>query len=265
MRAVLVTSFALALAWAPVSNAEEATALIWKGAKTEAEAKSLRPSWEGIGAVLSTGGVAMPKDFPTLVESKTLPGLKPGFWVWVVGFCPRNESAPVLEQLKTVAPDTYARDVQVPKERLACPDVQAATLEVNARSFKLAGGRVLRVLTYEDSEEPEADEPGDSYTRTHYVFALTGKTGEVLDTVSAVGEETFSGDIRNGPSGHRCSVSELRQSKKDTVVFIRQCAATVAECGSVVSADEVTTVTISGASVTSKETRRNEERQDCGD
>ena len=123
---------------------------------------------------------------------------------------------------------------------------------------------MLRVLTHEESEEPEEDEPGDSFTRTHYVFALTSKAGAVLDTVSAVGEEVFSGDVRKGPYGYRCSVSELSQSKKDTVVFIRHCSAAVAECNSVVSRDEVTTVTVSGDSVTSKETRRNEERLECG-
>ncbi|MCP3142692.1 hypothetical protein [Pyxidicoccus xibeiensis] len=263
MRVWLVTSFALALAWAPAGRAEEATALIWKGAKTRAEAEALLPAWKPIGQVLSSGGIAVPEGGPTLVESNTLPGLKPGFWVWVVGICPREDGGAVLEHLKSVAPDAYARDVKVPKEKLACPGLEAATLKVDSHRFKLDGGRVLQVFTYEESEAPEDDMPGDTFTRTHYRFALMSKAGQVLHSVAVVGEEDFSGDVRNGPAAYRCTVASIRRAKKDTVVFTRHCQAGIAECGSVVSGDEVTTLTLSGDSIESKEARRNEVREEC--
>ncbi|MBZ4422739.1 hypothetical protein [Myxococcus sp. RHSTA-1-4] len=264
MRAFVLASFALALAWAPLARAEEAVALIWKGSKKKAEVEGLKPTWEPLGQLLADGGVVFPEGFPTLVESRTIRGLKPGFWVWVVGFCPADDSGRVLELLKAVAPDTYARDVNIPGKKLACPEAGKATLKEDSRSFKLSGGRRLRVLTHEESSQPEGDEPGDSYTRTRYTFVLMSKSGEVLDTTSAVGEETFSGDPRNGPSAYRCLVSDLSAGDDGSVEFIRSCQAAVAECGSLVSADEVTLLTVSGDELKSHEERRNEEYMECG-
>jgi hypothetical protein len=185
-RALIVTAFALALAWAPQARAEEAVALIWKGSKNKADVESLEPSWK-----------------------------------------------------------------------------QLETLQADSHEFKLSEGRMLRVLTYEESSEPEGDEPGDSYTRTHYLFALTDKSGALLDTGDVVGQERFSGDVRKGPSGYLCHVSEFDRDKSGVVEFVRSCSATVAECGSVVSRDEVTRFTVSGDSLTSSELHRNEQRVEC--
>ncbi|QSQ23839.1 hypothetical protein JY651_02310 [Pyxidicoccus parkwayensis] len=262
-RACVIAALSLALAWAPEAQAGEAVALIWKGAKNKADVESLEPAWTQLSTLLSDGGVAIPEGFPKLVQSNTVRGLKPGFWVWVVGFCPSDDSVRALELLKLVAPDTYARDVQLPAKSLACPDVSAASLQADSHEFKLSGGRVLRVLTYDESSAPEGDEPGDSYTRTHYVFLLTDKKGAVLDTASAVGEEQFSGDPRNGPSNHRCQVSELEQKKGGAVELIRNCSAGAAECGSLMSADEVTLIKVSGDTLMSTESRRNEEYMEC--
>ena len=86
----------------------------------------------------------------------------------------------------------------------------------------------------------------------------------MLDTASAVGEERFSGDPRKGPMAYTCSVSDIDQDKeRGTVEFVRHCSAGVAECGSVVSGDEVTLLTVSGDSLRSTESRRNEEREEC--
>lgn len=262
-RACAFAALALALAWARPAGAEEAVALIWKGAKNKADVESQGPDWKALEQLLSEGGVTIPEGFPTLVRSSTVRGLKPGFWVWVVGFCPPDEGARALELLKLVAPDVYARDVKVPAKKRACPETEDATLKASPREFELEEGRRIRVLTYEESSEPEGDEPADTYTRTHYVFVLTDKAGAVLDTQRAVGEEEFSGDPRNGPSGYTCHVSDLRSDDDGGVEFVRHCSASVAECGSLVSADEVTVVTVSGDSLTSEESRRDEERMEC--
>jgi hypothetical protein len=264
LRAFVVAAFALALATTPEAKADDAVALIWKGAKDQPTAEALKPHWERLGKLLADSSVVIPEGFPTLVQSSTVSGLKPGFWVWVVGFCPAGEGGDALEQLKVVAPDTYARDVKLPREKLACPNVEAATLKADSHTFKLPEGRVLRVFTYEESEVPEGDMPGDEYTRTQYVFALMGKAGEVLDTVSAAGEETFSGDVRNGPSGYSCLAPTFARDNKGVVKFTRSCTATVAECGSVVRGDEVTLITVDRTGMKSQEKRINEERMECG-
>ncbi|NMO14721.1 hypothetical protein HPC49_05365 [Pyxidicoccus fallax] len=265
MRAFVVASLALALAWAPSAGAEEAVALIWKGSKNKADVESLEPTWNRLEALLSAGGVTLPEGFPKLVESRTVRGLKPGFWVWVVGFCPGDDGERAMELLKIVAPDTYARDVNIPSKKLACPEVDGASLAEDSHSFKLSRERTLRVFTHEESQEPEGDAPGDSYTRTHYTFALMDKAGAVLDTASAVGEERFSGDVRQGPSGYHCQVSDFTHDGELTVEFVRSCSATIAECGSVVSRDEVTFLTVAGDRLKTREGRRNEERMECGE
>ncbi|MFP2909320.1 hypothetical protein ACLESD_30615 [Pyxidicoccus sp. 3LFB2] len=265
-RAFVVAAFALALVSAPEAKADDAVALIWKGAKDRAAAESLKPGWDRLGKLLAEGGLVVPEGFPTLVESRTVPGLKPGFWVWVVGFCPAGEGGEPLDLLKLVAPDTYSRDVKLPREKLACPNVEAATLKADSHSFKLAEGRVLRVFTYEESQQPEGDEPGDAYTRTQYVFALMGKGGEVLDTVSVVGEETFNGDVRKGPMSYSCQAPDITRDKQGGVKLTRHCSAAIAECGSVVSGDEGTLITVSGSRLKPQELRRtNEERMECGE
>ncbi|MCY1020687.1 hypothetical protein [Pyxidicoccus sp. MSG2] len=264
-RALIVTAFALALAWAPQARAEETVALIWKGAKKKADVESLEPTWKQLETLLTDGGVVVAEGFPTLVQSNTVRGLKPGFWVWVVGFCPADEGARALELLKLVASDAYSREVKVPAKKLACPKTEDATLQADSHEFKLSKGRMLRVLTYEESSEPEGDEPGDSYTRTHYLIALMDKSGALLDTGDVVGEERFSGDVRQGPMGYTCHVSEFDRDESGVVEFVRSCSATVAECDSVVSRDEVTRFTVSGDSLTSKELRRNEQRMECGE
>ena len=57
-----MTSFALALVWAPAGRAEEATALIWKGAKSEAsaqEGKDVSFSWKGGPSTAGEGRVQL--------------------------------------------------------------------------------------------------------------------------------------------------------------------------------------------------------------
>jgi hypothetical protein len=263
MRAFVVASLALALAWAPAAEAEQAVALIWKGSKNKADVESLKPAWERLESLLSEGGVTLPKGFPMLVESRTVRGLKPGFWVWVVGFCTKDDASGPLEVLKLVAPDVYARDVNIPRKKLACPDASDATLADYSFLFNLEGGRTLRILTHDSSRKPEGDEPGDAFRLIHYTFVLRNKEGAVLDTASVVGEELLASDPRNGPAGHECTVSGISAKESDTVEFVRHCRATVAECGSLVSADEVTLVTVSGDQLKTDEERRNEKHLDC--
>jgi hypothetical protein len=59
----------------------ESRLFIATGAKTEAEAK------KALTAVVLPEGLVLRKGFPQLVESKSIPGLNPGFWLVVLGAC----------------------------------------------------------------------------------------------------------------------------------------------------------------------------------
>ncbi|MBN8226957.1 hypothetical protein JYK02_05465, partial [Corallococcus macrosporus] len=97
------------------------TALIWKGSKNKAEAEAQEDTWSQLEELLEKTGLTLPEGHPKLVESKTLPGLKPGFWVWILGTCAADEAGPVLEHLKLLAPGTYSREVKLPAKKLSCP------------------------------------------------------------------------------------------------------------------------------------------------
>jgi hypothetical protein len=267
MRALWMMSLVLALCWAPAVRAEEATALIWRGAKTEAEAKAHRPAWKNLRELLFDGGIWIEDEFPKLTRSDTVTGLKPGFWVWIVGYCARDESAKVLELLKKASPETYARDVEVPvaREYLKCPFIRSATLEVSPHRFELDGGRVLRVFTHSMSRDPGDDTtPVDTMVRTYYVFVLMNKAGNVLDKKTVVGKERFKAFPGNANYAYTCTEPRITPKGTGTVEFTRQCTESTAECGAREAWDEVTTIAVSGNTVTAREVSVNEKLRQCG-
>ncbi|MDY7229372.1 hypothetical protein [Hyalangium rubrum] len=266
MRSIVVLLGLLVLVGSSQAEAGNPVALIWKGAKSKAEAEAQRSAWDGINNLLAKTGFVLAEGHPRLIESKTLPGLKPGFWVWLLGVCPSDEAGSLLEQIKVLSPETYSREVKVSAKMLACPSKEGPALEARNERLKLPDGATLRVITHEESHTPEEDEGGDSYTRTQYYFVLVGKGGDVLGWDNVVGEEDVTGDPRNGPMAFRCEVTGIKASGGSTLVLTRQCRAGVAECGSVVGADEVTPVTVKGTSVSAGTTKReNEEREDCSE
>ncbi|MCP3166845.1 hypothetical protein [Myxococcus qinghaiensis] len=247
------------------SRAEaKSVALIWKGAKTQADAEAQRSAWSGIEAVLEKTKLELPQGYPKLVRSDTLAGLKPGFWVWLVGVCEAADAAKVLEHLKALAPDAYSREVEVEAVDRQCPSTEGEPLVARDEKLALPKGLKLRVFTQDESGAPAPDEEfGDTFTQTRYFFLLMGKKGQLLGSADAVGEEDFTGDVRQGPSGYRCTLEGVTRSGASSLVLTRSCSAGAAECGSVASGDDVTTVTVKGDTLTSVTKRRNKQRAEC--
>jgi hypothetical protein len=263
MRPSLIVSFLLALGQASTAGAAGPQALIWTGAKTEQAAREQRSTWEVAAPILESAGVRPAEGYPKLVESKSVPGLNPGFWVWVVGFCAGEEASAVLSQLKAVYPGAYAREVKVPAAQLACPEHEGPPLSAERTPYKLPGG-VVRVVSVEESSAPEGEEPGDSYRRTRYHFLLTSPKGELLASESAVGEEDFTGDPRSGGAAYRCTLEGIRR-KGSSLLLTRACRAAFSECGGLTSATEVTTLSVSEGSLDKSEAREDETYMECGD
>ncbi|MCE9668392.1 hypothetical protein LY474_11265 [Myxococcus stipitatus] len=267
MRGRLVGLCLLAVLWGSGVADAKSVALIWKGAKVQAEAEAQRSAWAGIGELLEKTKLELPQGYPKLVRSDTLAGLKPGFWVWLVGVCDPEGAATALEHLKVLAPDAYSREVAVEAVDRACPSAEGEPLVVREEKLSLPQGLKLRVFTQDEHEEPAPDEEfGDRVTLTRYHFVLTGKKGELLGTADVVGEEDFTGDVRQGATAYRCEMEGLSRAGKDTLVLTRSCRASAAECGSTLGADEVTRVTVRGTTLTRGETkRRNEQTMECGE
>ncbi|RKG99035.1 hypothetical protein D7V97_32210 [Corallococcus sp. CA053C] len=247
--------------------AGNAVAIIWKGAKTQADAEAKRVSWGDLGNVLEKTGLKLQDDPPKLVQSKTVPGLKPGFWVWLLGVCAPNEAAPIVKHLKLLSPETYSREVKVPAKKRSCPQHEGAALEAREESLKLPSGETLRVFTREEREEDVGEEEGkwNHGSLTRYHFVLFGKDGEVLGATDAVGEEDVDKSTGEGPTAYRCDVTSLEASKDGTFILTRSCHARASECGALMSADEVVTVEVNGSSVSASDPKRQDEQYaDCG-
>ena len=247
--------------------ADKPSALIWKGSKDKAEAEAQLASWDGLAKLLEKTGLTLPEDHPRLVQSKTVPGLKPGFWVWILGICASDETAPGLEHLKLLAPGTYSRPVKVSAKKLACPKPPESPLQARDEVLKLASGATVRVFTQDESESPDEEGRGESISRTRFHFVLFGKDGEVLATEDAEGDLDVSGnDPGSGPTSYRCTGASVEVQKDEgKLVLTRSCSANAfAECGSMLSADESVTVTVNDSALSaSKVERDNVEYAEC--
>ncbi|MHA7629298.1 hypothetical protein [Corallococcus sp. M7] len=234
-------------------------ALIWKGSKDKAEAEAQGDNWDGLAGLLEKTGLSLAEGHPKLVESKTVPGLKPGFWVWLLGTCPSDDAAPVLEHLKLLAPGTYSRPVKLAAKKLACPKPPADPPQARDEVLKRSSGETLRVFTQEESESPDEEGRGESISRTRFHFVLFGKDGEVLATADAEGDLDVSGnDPGSGPISYRCTGASIETQKDDDkMVLTRHCSANAsAECGSMLSADESVTVTVGDGAVSASPMER---------
>ncbi|RKG94256.1 hypothetical protein D7V97_39230 [Corallococcus sp. CA053C] len=83
---------------------------------TRAEAQ--KPAWSSLEGTFKKLGVTFPEGHPRLVQSKTLPGLKPGYWVWLLGVCDPDDAPFLLDQVKVLAPEAYSREVKATAQRV---------------------------------------------------------------------------------------------------------------------------------------------------
>lgn len=126
--------------------AAELQALVLTGATSEAAAAPLLEAAK-TRAMAVVPWVTLAEGFPKVVDSATVKGLKPGFWIVLAGFC-----ATVDPALKALDPGAYSKPVEV--EKAACPVVldgwTASTLEV-----KDADKRTLRGVLFQPKLEDQ--------------------------------------------------------------------------------------------------------------
>ncbi len=142
--------------------------LIWGGGTTREEAeKSLAEFRAEEGGWLEYYKLA--EGFPRVLESKTVPGLKPGFFVVALGVCPAKTSPSVLGVMKVSTPFVYARPVTWDTADKDCPD--SGKTSVDARTWKKKGLELVAVQVARDD---------GSWEMTMH---LHDKAGKLLDTV----------------------------------------------------------------------------------
>jgi hypothetical protein len=113
----------------------DAQVLIWGGGRTSEEGRKALERFEaersGLEAVLSPG-----EGYPRVVASDTLPGLKPGFHVVVLGACKPEQAKEPLETLQAFKPGVYARAVKMALGPESCPKPQSGLRWFGSDSLK---------------------------------------------------------------------------------------------------------------------------------
>jgi hypothetical protein len=110
------------MAAAPAAPASGVKVIIWGGGASAAEAEKELAAWKSENEVLS-GLVALAPGFPRVIESKTVPGLKPGFHVVLLGACTGSALDRPLHALQGLRKGVYARPGALPAAG-ACPTLQ---------------------------------------------------------------------------------------------------------------------------------------------
>jgi hypothetical protein len=156
--------------------------LIWSGAdqraKAEAQLEKLAPLVDALEGLFTLT--------PTILESATVPGLKPGFFVVAVAVCDRAGLAGAQKILGGIRPPVYTRSVEHP---LSCPSlgiVDAPDSDDEVRwqldqleRVELPGKRQLVGLRF----SYRFDQRGDfaqSFFDSRAVFAVLDESGAVL-------------------------------------------------------------------------------------
>lgn len=169
-------------------SAEPMQVIIFGGGVTEADGAAALASFNKLPAV-----VTLAQGQPRVVDSGTLPGLKPGFRVVTLGTC--RAPGPALAALKAVYPGTYVKPLtgEVPEQ---CPAVGTPVVAAVEPVVK-AGKLVLSAYTL---TEPSEDARGHDTSSSTVGFVLVEKSsGLVRDVAKVDGDSiTSSGD---GPAG----------------------------------------------------------------
>ncbi|NPD28880.1 hypothetical protein D7Y27_34065 [Corallococcus sp. AB004] len=172
-----VVVVAVVLAWTGVARAEPRPAqlLIWGGGKDTAEAEASLGRWQERAKKNEWDGtLKVAEGYPRIVQSDTVPGLKPGFVVVVLGACEPTAAPKVMETLKAFEPAVYVRDVTW-AEPLACPQLGPEWRVVQSKSWKKKDNTLTAVLL----QTPETKDPSKS-TRQALRVMLRAPDGRLL-------------------------------------------------------------------------------------
>lgn len=189
--AVLASSAALAQSsWASLD------AVIWTSEKTpEAAAAQL----DKAGPALKAAGLTLAAGWPRVIDSADVSGLKPGFKVILIGYCPQADTTRVVMRSKSAQRLSYVRQVQLNEAQqkdARCPGIDPAIKPPPAPAFlvidtgknKLALERRLDALKQAEGVQLRDGYPKVVETKTLKVAAPPGKTADKFLLVVGVCE-----------------------------------------------------------------------------
>jgi ankyrin repeat protein len=142
--------------------------IIWGGGKRPAEAQKWLEGWKAEAADYREW-VKLAEGYPSVVESATVAGLKPGFHVALLGVCSPAQTRHALGVLKAFYPGVYARRVTATLKP-ACPLSSEQWERVAQQSLSTPEGHVL---TISEMRQKSTD-------ASRFLVALRRATGERL-------------------------------------------------------------------------------------
>lgn len=197
--------------------------LVFSGGTTRADGESALASWKRL-APLVDPHVRLAVGFPKVVESASLPGLKPGFFVVVLGQCASLEAFDVI---KAIYPAAYSRPV-TGAPTLSCPTLASeAAITAERASFK-APTAVVSAFSADTNAKDERDFP--LRTGSVGVVLVHRKTGVVLDTLTLEGSSA-STSVGSGPAPEETACTATVSATKDRLVVTRSCRTEARDCG----------------------------------
>ena len=172
----------------PAPHSLDGQMIIWSGGRTKGEAQSQLEGFKRYAAAL--------KDFidvtPVLVESATVEGLKPGFFVVALGVCNDDAASFPLKLFQAIEPAVYTRQVHYKDaaEAPQCPaPVQIASdgndapvyWELGEPQRSVAGGATLVALPFSYNWQEQGDFARE-YFEVRMQLLLAGANRVLLDS-----------------------------------------------------------------------------------
>ena len=108
-----------------MASAQAPQHLVFSGGTTRADGDAALASWKRLAPLIDPH-VRLAAGFPKVVESASLPGLKPGFFVVVLGQCDSLEAFDVIKTIYPEPPPAPARPSPTPKTPLSRPRARAS-------------------------------------------------------------------------------------------------------------------------------------------
>jgi hypothetical protein len=204
--------------WSAVTFAAEPMhVLIFAGGVTEADGAAALSSFKKLEATIAQV-VKLPAGEPKVVDSSTLPGLKPGFRVVTLGVC--KTPGPALAALKAIYPGTYSKQLTGDVGPEKCPVLTGLVVAPIEPTVKV-GASMLSAFVITEAGK---DERGRETPSSTVGFVLVEKkTGLVRSVDTADGDS--SGRSGEGPAGweyEECTASV--SAEKTGFLISRSCS-----------------------------------------
>lgn len=255
---LLALTLALALASPPAAPTPKARTpkplgvIIWAGGATRSAGEAaLADAQKNLPAEIE-----LAPGYPKLVQSKDVPGLKPGFHVAVLGVCKASKGNAVVSRLRETKDGVYQRRVAThPSLAIACPKIPKRAPDTGP-TMMIGNVEATLVSTINDTcanlpEETADSEPrACSYEETMDIVAKIDGVRRVLvagqliqksssDVECDTGESYSGPDLVDPAPGEKLPRIAFTYSKIDGCAGIYSPAPTPAEIEAEVEANSV--------------------------